>query len=197
MREQLAMTRLEAERQRLLGLRQGLHNDGVGASDADSVAELSAIDQHQADVGSEVFEHEKGMSILVGVEEELREVAAAMIRVERGEYGRCQTCGIAVPEERLEAVPSTRFCVEHEVLWEGQLITAPLPEGSYTDDAALPDSISAREAGDNLEYLPNDDELDEDDDDDMGPEERALHVTEPSGATHDLNAHDVELAHER
>lgn len=191
MREQTARQHLEAERERLLRLRRGLQSDGVGASDAESVAELSAIDQHQADVGSEVFEHEKGMSILAGVDAELREVEAALGRIDRGEYGTCQTCGIAVPPDRLEAVPATRFCVEHETLWEGQLITAPLPAGSYLDDAALPDSISGREAAGNLQYLPQDDEVDEELE--LSAEELALHLTGPAGEVRSMSPEEVEL----
>ena len=28
-------------------------------------------------------------------------------------YGKCQVCGIEIPYERLEAVPTTQFCVTH------------------------------------------------------------------------------------
>jgi RNA polymerase-binding transcription factor DksA len=39
-------------------------------------------------------------------------IAEALDRLERGEYGRCVICGQAIPEERLELVPETPFCVE-------------------------------------------------------------------------------------
>ena len=34
--------------------------------------------------------------------------------MERGEYGICAVCGREIPVERLEAVPETAYCVEHE-----------------------------------------------------------------------------------
>jgi RNA polymerase-binding transcription factor DksA len=33
--------------------------------------------------------------------------------MEEGEYGICQVCGREIADERLEAVPATRFCREH------------------------------------------------------------------------------------
>ena len=182
---------LSVERERLGRVHRGLEKDHE--SDADSAAELSTLDQHQADIASEMFEREKDMSILVGVGAELREVTDALARVDRGAYGACQTCGRPIPEDRLEAVPATRFCVEHEGLWEGNQITAPLPEGVYPDEAAFAEDIAAREGAQHLEFLPTDDEVEEDLG--LGPEERALHVTGPAGEPSDtLTPDEVELA---
>ena len=36
----------------------------------------------------------------------------ALGRLDRGEYGRCVICGRAIPDERLELVPETPYCVE-------------------------------------------------------------------------------------
>lgn len=43
--------------------------------------------------------------------EAIAEVEHALRRLESGEYGLCEACGTPVPFERLEAVPSARFCV--------------------------------------------------------------------------------------
>lgn len=39
------------------------------------------------------------------------EIEHALARIEEGTYGRCEACGVPVLFERLEAVPSARFCV--------------------------------------------------------------------------------------
>jgi RNA polymerase-binding transcription factor DksA len=39
------------------------------------------------------------------------EVAAALDRLEQGNYGRCEQCGEEIARGRLEAVPYTRYCV--------------------------------------------------------------------------------------
>lgn len=41
----------------------------------------------------------------------LREIEAALIRLDQGSYGRCEECGAAIAQERLEILPYTRYCV--------------------------------------------------------------------------------------
>ncbi|MFL6140100.1 MAG: TraR/DksA C4-type zinc finger protein [Frankiaceae bacterium] len=40
----------------------------------------------------------------------LREIEAALGRLETGGYGVCEACGSAIPWERLEALPQGRCC---------------------------------------------------------------------------------------
>lgn len=82
-------------------------------SENESFGELSDNDQHPADVGTETFEREKDLSILESLERELRDLGAALQRVDDGTYGICDACGEAIPEARLEAQPAARFCTEH------------------------------------------------------------------------------------
>ncbi len=44
----------------------------------------------------------------------LKEVTAALIRIENGTFGRCIIDGKPIEEKRLEAVPWTPYCVEHQ-----------------------------------------------------------------------------------
>jgi RNA polymerase-binding transcription factor DksA len=108
-----ARTLLEQERTRLQGIRDGLQREQE-ESTSETGGELSNFDQHPGDSGTETFEMEKNVSLLDQVEEELVEVEAAFERLERGEYGRCQACGRPIGDERLEALPATRFCVEDQ-----------------------------------------------------------------------------------
>ena len=48
------------------------------------------------------------------VEAELADVDRALERLDQGTYGRCDACGEAIAEERLEVVPAARFCVQHQ-----------------------------------------------------------------------------------
>lgn len=181
MDEQTARQLLEQERARLEGVRRGLRGDGLDVGpESERFDLLSPLDQHQADVASEVFEREKEVSILNRVEIDLRDVADALARIDAGTYGTCATCGCAVPGDRLEAVPATRYCAAHEGMWEGDRLSLTVPAGSYVDgDATVTDRRAAREAGRNLEFLPDDDEVVERME--MGPEQGALHLTDPSG----------------
>jgi DnaK suppressor protein len=110
--------RLEEERTRLEGVRDGLLREGA---EADAGGELSSVDQHPGDLGSETFEHEKNLSLLEQVSDELLQIEAAFHRLEQGTYGTCQACGRPIAAERLEALPATRFCVDDQAKAEREL----------------------------------------------------------------------------
>jgi DnaK suppressor protein len=119
MNKATAAKRLEQERTRLQGIREGIQRERDEAI-ADAGGELSSFDQHPGDSGTETFEMEKNVSLLEQVDDELLEVEAAFQRLERGTYGSCQACGRPIGDERLEAMPATRFCVEDQAKAERQ-----------------------------------------------------------------------------
>ena len=43
-------------------------------------------------------------------QEEIRQIDAALARIDAGEYGACVTCGNDISAERLEVLPATPFC---------------------------------------------------------------------------------------
>jgi RNA polymerase-binding transcription factor DksA len=107
-------TRLRQERERLQSVQRDLRAEIDTSADAAGAGELSSYGQHPGDIGSEVFEHEKNLSILEQVEAQLSEVNAALERLEGGEYGRCQACGRPIEPARLEERPFTRFCLDDQ-----------------------------------------------------------------------------------
>jgi DnaK suppressor protein len=114
-----AARRLEEERTRLQGIRDGIQREQDEGT-SETGGELSSFDQHPGDSGSETFEMEKNVSLLEQVSDELAEVDAAIQRLERGTYGTCQACGRPIGDDRLEALPATRFCVEDQAKAERQ-----------------------------------------------------------------------------
>ena len=117
-----ARQRLDEERTRLEGVRDAFSVEHLDEeSEDESISELSRLDQHQADIGTETFEREKDFSILERVEAELNDVEHALRRIDVGTYGTCEACGRPIEEERLEAVPAARLCLadqaaaEHDV----------------------------------------------------------------------------------
>ncbi len=99
--------------------------------------ELSSADQHPADVGTETFEREKDLSILDSVEGELADVEHALHRIDDGTYGTCEACGKPISDERLAALPATRFCVDDQVQAERELrLSAPHELAPDDEDAA-------------------------------------------------------------
>ncbi|MDQ6782031.1 MAG: TraR/DksA family transcriptional regulator [Actinomycetota bacterium] len=106
-----ARSRLYDERARLVGVRGGLDDDHLSdQTEQDSLSELSSVDQHQADMGTETFEREKDLSILEAIEAELADVEYALRRLDDGTYGTCEACGRPIDDDRLQALPAARLC---------------------------------------------------------------------------------------
>ena len=115
MEPERAREMLEGERARLQSVQSGFAEEHLtDQSEQDSVGALSSVDQHQADMGTETFERERDLSILERVEAELADVEHAIRRLDEGTYGLCEACGRPIGDERLEAMPAARFCLDHQ-----------------------------------------------------------------------------------
>jgi DnaK suppressor protein len=64
----------------------------------------------QRDVDS-ILEREIADASAVRAREALEAIDEALAGIAAGSYGVCESCGTAIPVERLEAVPHARFCV--------------------------------------------------------------------------------------
>jgi DnaK suppressor protein len=67
--------------------------------------ELSNVDQHTADAGTELFEVERDRSMIERLQNELGAIERAERRLEEGTYGVSVDSGEPIPDGRLEAVP--------------------------------------------------------------------------------------------
>lgn len=105
---------LEAERERLIGLRDGHTSQHLDQSLEDSTSELTSFDQHPGDVASDTAEREKDLSVREHIQAQLQEVDAAFERLDEGRYGICEGTGEPIPDERLEAEPAARYTVAHQ-----------------------------------------------------------------------------------
>jgi RNA polymerase-binding transcription factor DksA len=119
-----ARDRLDEERVRLEGVKESL-DDVSAESEEESLGELTSLDQHQADIGTETFDRERDISILEQVEAELADVSHALRRIDEGTYGTCEACGKPIGDERLEALPAARFCVDDQAEAEREVRSAP------------------------------------------------------------------------
>jgi YteA family regulatory protein len=104
------------------GLLKFMAQEGMGkhASLRDSTEELSMIDNHPADMGSELFERSKDLSLHELRLRTLQDINMALERIADGSFGLCLSCGHQIEKERLEALPYARYCVNCKKLREEQ-----------------------------------------------------------------------------
>jgi RNA polymerase-binding transcription factor DksA len=105
---------LERERERVM--RELAELRGERADDG----ELSTVDQHPADVGTELFEEERDQSLINRLEHDLEAIERAFKRLEEGNYGRSVESGASIPDARLEAMPWADRTVEEQARLEAQ-----------------------------------------------------------------------------
>jgi RNA polymerase-binding transcription factor DksA len=93
--------RLLAVRERLLELK------GHVASEA--AEEKPSYSQHMGDAATDQFECDLALGTLSAEQDALYEIDEALRRIEDGTYGVCELTGERIPQERLRALPWTRF----------------------------------------------------------------------------------------
>ncbi len=103
--------RLVRERADLQGTVERIR-ERLAVPQRDSGGEIALVDQHPADAASETEARELDVARQAMFEARIGLIDEALTRLERGEYGRCVICRRPIPEERLELLPETPFCVE-------------------------------------------------------------------------------------
>ena len=101
------------ERQRML---QDLQATGESAAevvelDQSSVGRLSRMDALQGQAMSRERQRRRQL--------ELQQIAAALHRIDGGDYGECNSCGEAIALPRLEHDPSVSLCIDCASMLEG------------------------------------------------------------------------------
>ena len=75
------------------------HDLGAERSLGDATKELSAYDNHPADLGSETYEQEKDLGLANAFRVRQAAIEEALDRIKSGKYGVCRDCGRSINEE--------------------------------------------------------------------------------------------------
>lgn len=92
--------RLETQLADLLGRAEAVENELRQPLDADSSEQAVDLADDEALAGTDAV-----------LRREIAEVRAALVRIERGEYGTCIACGEDIAPARLEALPTATRCI--------------------------------------------------------------------------------------
>ena len=82
--------------------------------ESEAVGEQSAAWETQGDAAAVERDRTMDLTLLGDEAALLREVVAAIDRLRKGTYGRCEDCGKAIPRARLAVIPYARRCVRCE-----------------------------------------------------------------------------------
>jgi DnaK suppressor protein len=74
-------------------------------------ARTTSMPIDMAELGSGNFDQEFTLSLLGNEKDALNQIDAAILRIEDGSYGRCESCGLQIPTPRLKALPYAALCV--------------------------------------------------------------------------------------
>jgi DnaK suppressor protein len=104
---------LLAERERVTKAIGYLHKENPGNIEDETGEVVGTLDSdNYGDTATVTYDRELDYSLEENSGTVLREIDAALQRIEDGTYGVCEGCGKPIEEERLEAIPWTRLCIE-------------------------------------------------------------------------------------
>lgn len=94
----------EAERLRAQLTDLGFGDTGTGAG--------HEYDTNFADSSQVTAERGEAASLAGSLRESLADIEHALAKFELGTFGACERCGKAISEARLEAMPTSRHCID-------------------------------------------------------------------------------------
>jgi DnaK suppressor protein len=100
---------LAAERRSVLARIAGLEREFAGLVAAAKTA--NADDEHDPEGATIAYERQHTAALLAQAREQLEEITAALGRLAKDSYGRCERCGQPIPADRLVARPTATRCV--------------------------------------------------------------------------------------
>lgn len=108
---QKQVKRLTEEKKKLEKVEAGLIKRGLDEPLRDAFTELSTVDNHPADSGSQLYERSKDLGLLDATRQQLGDIEQALSAIREGSYGICRRCGRPISEARLAAMPSALLCI--------------------------------------------------------------------------------------
>jgi RNA polymerase-binding transcription factor DksA len=105
--------RLEDERRKVQNAIDYLHKESPGVPDEiTGDLAMGPGDNHLADIATETIDREIDYTLEENSGNVLREIEAALTRIDDGTYGTCTACGRPIEPERLEYLPWATLCAD-------------------------------------------------------------------------------------
>ncbi len=153
-----------------------IESEALKTSRLDASGDLSSMPIHMADIGSDNYEQEFALGLMDSERKIVREILAALKRIEQRTYGICEGTGEPIPKARLEGIPWTPYCVRHAELIEKGLVSEDEHWYDYESDEENELDGETRDGdNDDDEYIDDEEAeknalfygVDDDDDDEL------------------------------
>jgi len=105
---------LMEKRRELIGDVNHLQNEALGQGSSGETSGSSSMPIHMADLGSDTWEQELTLGLIENERGLLREIDAALGRIEDRTYGICMATNKPITKSRLRAKPWAKHCIEYE-----------------------------------------------------------------------------------
>lgn len=102
------------KRRELVGDVSTMENEALGKNRADASGDLSLMPIHMADIGSDNYEQEFTIGLIANERETLKEIDAAIQRIDNRTFGICLATHKPISKARLKAKPWASHCLEYE-----------------------------------------------------------------------------------
>jgi hypothetical protein len=101
--------------------------DGIGLWKAQLAYDTAILDLLNANPGRDPAGVDRATTALhmYSAVEAIEEFEDALVRLDDGRYGNCQSCDRPIPTERLEVLPQTRFCADCPAAADSHLQSRP------------------------------------------------------------------------
>jgi DnaK suppressor protein len=104
------------KRRELVGDLRAMENEALRSGGGN----LSHMPIHMADIGTDTYDQDFMLGLAANERDQLREIDAALQRIEDRSYGVCQLTGKPIPKARLDAKPWAKYTIEAARKMESQ-----------------------------------------------------------------------------
>jgi len=129
------MTNMQMDliRNRLLTMKQPLETEigsleetvcyEAGVETCDNLSNIPVEDR--AERGSADYDEIVGIGLLDHARSRMKDIVAALDRIENRTFGQCDRCGCEISKDRLEAIPFARQCIDCARITEPKTDVSP------------------------------------------------------------------------
>jgi DnaK suppressor protein len=105
------------ERRTVLAKRRKLIEQNIRSATTEQMLE-GTFATHLADEASDMIDAEVNLSDIGVIRQKIDEIDEAILRIDRGTYGRCIDCGKMIDPARLKTLPAAARCLRCETIDE-------------------------------------------------------------------------------